>query len=201
MADKKLFVSHAGADLETIMEIVGPLRNLPLGLHVAGQEVGPGHSRAELTSRLADSDLMIVFLTETAADDHWVHQEVGFATARDVLILPLVEDESFQRGYSSDCEGVDFHSDQLELTVFNLLSRLRTTLAPLGNLSKPSWYVEFPCSVTGCGTMVTLGIGDQQKTLWQRYKHGDTLAATCQECSAQYQFNPATLGFVGRQDP
>lgn len=200
MADKTLFVSHAADDLETVTEVVGPLQNLPLGVHVAGQEVEPGHGRGALTGRLANSDLLLALFTETAATDHWVQQELGYATAREITIVPITEDESLQRGYTQNLDGVELHPDRLELTVFNLLGRLRTKLAPLGNLSKPSWYVEFPCSASGCKTVVTLGIGDQQKTLWQRYKHGDTLTATCSECSTQYQFNPATLGYIGRRD-
>jgi hypothetical protein len=201
MADKKLFVSHAAADLETVSELVGPIYNLPIGVHVAGEEIEPGHSRRDLTGRLANSDLLLVLLTEAGADDHWVNQELGYATARDVPILPVVEADAYQKGYANGIESIEFDPDSLKITVFNLLCRLRSTLAPVGQLSKPGWYIEFPCGTNGCGTVVTLDIEQRQKSLWQQYKHGNALAATCPSCSVQYQFNPATLGFIGRQEP
>jgi len=201
MADKKLFVSHAPDDLESVSEIVGPVRNLPVDVHVAVEDVELGRSRRNLKGRLANSDLMLVFLTESAANNHWVNQELGYATAKGVPILPVVEDDAYQRGYSKEIESVEFEPDSPEITVFNLLCRLRSELDPIGELSKPGWYVEFPCSHAGCAAMVVLTIEQRQKELWQHYEHGDVLTATCEQCSTAYQFNPATLGFIQQIEP
>jgi hypothetical protein len=201
MADKKLFVSHAPDDLEAVNEIVAPVRNLPVDIHVAFEEVEPGRSRRNLKGRLANSDLMLVFLTEAATENHWVNQELGYATAKGVPMLPIVEDEPYQRGYSKEIEAVEFEPDSPEVTVFNLLCRLRSELDPIGELSKPGWYLEFPCSNTGCNTTVVLAIEQRQKELWKHFEHGDVLTATCEQCSTKYQFNPAKLGFIQQIEP
>lgn len=201
MADKQLFVSHAPADLEPVTEIMGPIRNLPFDVYVAVEEIEPGRSRRNLKGRLSNSDLMLSFLTESSVDNHWVNQELGYATAKGIPVLPVVESERYQRGYSKEIEGVEFDRENPEVTVFNLLCRLRSELEPIGELSMPSWYVSFPCSRKGCERTVTLDIERRQKELWQQYEHGNTITAECEACGSRYEFNPATLGFIERIDP
>lgn len=201
MAETQVFVSHAPEDLDRVTEIVGPLRNLPIDLYIAGEEVGPDRGRQHLKRRMADSDLVVSVLTEQARSDYWVNQEIGYATAEELTIVPLVPEAVDLPGYVADLDPVDLDEDTPEVTVYDLLSRLREELEPIGELTMPSWYLSFRCTRTDCSAMVILDIERRQHELWKQYEHGNTITATCDDCGAAYEFNPATLGFIERIDP
>lgn len=198
MVDTRIFVSHAPEDLETVQEVLSPIRNLPVDVALAGEAVEPGRTRRTLEGQLANSQLLVSMLTDAGAAHYWVNQELGYAVAKGLPIVPVVEDESYQRGYIEGTDGVEFDHADLERTIFDLLCRLRSELEPLGSLSTPDWFLEFPCGREGCGHRVVLDIDRRQRELWQEYEHGRTIAVECEGCGSTYEFNPATLGYIRR---
>lgn len=201
MAEPRLFVSHATADLDAAQRLVGSLEHLPVRVSLAGEQVRPGRARRNLEGQLRNSDLLISLLTAEGAADPWVNQELGYAVAAGVPIVPVIEDESAVRGYHEGTEGVQFEGADLDVTAFNLLSRLRSELEPVGSMVGPDWFLSFSCTADGCGRTVHLEIEDHQTDLWGRAEDGDVLVATCPECETGYEFDPATLTFVDRVDP
>lgn len=198
MTGEQIYVSHAPTDLELVQELFSTVKNFPFGVHIALEEIESGQARDRLKGRLANSDVVVAVLTETAATSKWVNQEIGYAVAKGIPVLPLYEEEAHAGGFISDLEGVTIDRKDLVATVFNLLSRLRTELAPLGGLSVPDWYVRFPCTVPGCGHPVTLEIDQDQPKLWKRKEHGQLLVTSCEVCGTEYYFDPATIGYVRR---
>lgn len=198
MTGEQVYVSHAPADLGVVEEVVGTVRNFPFDTYVAMEEVEPGRNRENLAGRVANSDVVVAVLTADGAGDQWVNQEVGYASARGVPVLPLYESPDHRGGYLHRVEGVELDRENLSVTAFNLLCRLRAELAPLGALSEPTWFVRFPCGADGCDAAVTLEIEQRQKDLWRMREHGETLRARCGDCGAAYHFEPATMGFLGR---
>jgi hypothetical protein len=200
MTGEGVYVSHAAADLELVQDLFSTVKNFPFGVHVALEELGSGRSRTRLEGRLANSDLVVAVLTEAEADDTWVNQEIGYAVARGIPVLPVRDEGVRDRGFVSDVEGVTIDRDDLPATIFDLLGRLRSELAPLGSLSVPNWYVRFPCTVTDCDHPVTLELEQDQSRLRKLHAHGKLLPTSCGGCGATYYFDPATIGFVRRAD-
>jgi hypothetical protein len=201
MAEEQVFVSHAPADSDLVEDLFSTVRNLPISVHVALEAVEPGRSRRNLEGRLANSDVLVAVLTADSEYDQWVNQEVGYAIAKGIPVLPLSAESISTKGFIEDHERVRLEPEERDVTAFNLLCRLRSELQPLGSLSTPNWFVRFPCTFDDCGTPVTLSIEETQKSLWQMYKHNQALVANCEECGSRYFFNPATLGYVQRKDP
>ncbi|MFC6717218.1 toll/interleukin-1 receptor domain-containing protein [Natrialbaceae archaeon GCM10025810] len=201
MTGEQVFVSHAPTDLGLVQELFSTVKNFPFGVHVALEEVESGRSRKRLEGRLANSDVVVAVLTERAANSTWINQEVGYALAKGIPVLPMYESEDVRGGFITDVEGVQIDRENPSVTIFNLLCRLRGELAPLGALSVPNWYVRFPCTVPDCGHPVTLDIDKGQTKLWKLHKHGQALEATCRVCESRYYFDPATIGFIRREEP
>lgn len=199
MADTELFVSHAPADFDRISELVGPVRNLPITVSVAQDVVDPDRSRAQIKRRLANSDVALLFLSSGGATDQWVNQEIGYATAEQVPLLPLADDGVELPGYV-DTDPVTVSPDRPEQTVHDILSRLRDQLEPVGELTTPSWYLSFACTHSRCTATVMRAIEQTQHELWKTYEHGDTVTAVCDNCGTSYEFNPATLGFIEKYE-
>ncbi len=200
MTGEQLFVSHAPADLEMVQELFSTVKNFPFGVHIALEEVESGRSRSRLEGRLANSDIVVAVLTESSANSQWINQEVGYALANGIPVLPLYESESLRAGYIADLEGVKIDRENPSFTIFNLLCRLRAELAPLGAMSVPNWYIRFPCNLGGCGHPVTLELEEGQTKLWKLSKQGRAITATCDVCETAYHFDPATIGFLRREE-
>ncbi len=199
MSGEQVFVSHAPQDLELVGELFSTIKNFPFGVHIALEEVSSGRSRRRLQGRVANSDVVVAVLTDAGVKSEWVNQEIGYALAKGVPVLPLYDDERLRGGYLTDVEGVEIERESPTVTIFNLLSRLRAELAPLGALSVPDWYVRFPCTATGCEHPVTLEIDRGQTKLWKLHGHGRALETTCEMCDSRYYFDPATIGFLKRE--
>ena len=200
MSGEQVYVSHAPADLGLVQELFSTVKNFPFGVHIALEEVESGRSRKRLEGRLANCDVVVAVLTQDQSEYPWIHQEVGYAYSKGVPIIPVVDDQSLLRGYLEDLEGVAIDRDNPTVTVFNLLSRLRAELAPLGAMSVPNWYVQFPCNLGNCGNQVILDLEEGQTNLWKLHEHGRLLDTTCDVCNSTYYFDPATVGFVRRED-
>ncbi|WP_207588981.1 toll/interleukin-1 receptor domain-containing protein [Halomontanus rarus] len=199
MTGEQIFVSHAPADLELVQELFSTVKNFPFGVHIALEEVESGRSRKRLEGRLANSDLVVAVLTTQSAESKWINQEIGYALAKGIPVLPLYESDDLRGGFVADSEGVTLDRENLSFTVFNLLCRLRAELAPLGALSVPNWYIRFPCTLADCGHPVTLELEEGQTKLWKRHTHGQLLDVNCEVCESTYYFDPATIGFVRRE--
>ncbi|WP_323174033.1 toll/interleukin-1 receptor domain-containing protein [Natrialba sp. PRR66] len=199
MSGEQVFVSHAPGDLELVQDLFSTVKNFPFGVHIALEEIESGRSRARLEGRLANSDVVVAVLTERAATSQWINQETGYALAKGIPVLPLYDSEENRGGFIADVEGVAIDRENPSVTIFNLLCRLRSELAPLGALSVPNWYVRFPCTVSNCDHPVTLEIKRSQTKLWKLHQHGQTLSTTCANCGSQYYFDPGTIGYLRRE--
>ena len=200
MTGEQVYVSHAPGDLTLVQDLFSTVKNFPFGVHIALEELESVRDRKRLEGRVANSDVVVAVLTEDTADTTWIDQEIGYAVAKGIPVLPLRDEGVSRRGYVGDVEGVTVDRSDLTVTIFNLLSRLRSELAPLGALSVPNWYIRFPCTVPDCSHPVTLELEQGQTKLWKLYTHGKHLTASCAACGSTYYFNPATIGFRGRKE-
>ncbi|RQG90580.1 toll/interleukin-1 receptor domain-containing protein [Natrarchaeobius chitinivorans] len=201
MTGEQVYVSHAPADLELVQKLFTTVRNFPFDVHVALEEVDSNENRDRLEGRIVDSDVVVAVLTDRSANSRWVNQEIGYARAEGVPVLPVYEDEAYRGGFLADVEGVAIDRDHLARTVFELLTGIRAELTPLGPLSVPNWFMRFPCTVDGCREAVVLEIESAQQKLWKQHRHGHPLFVSCDGCDATYYFNPATIGFIRRDPP
>ena len=200
MTREQIYVSHAPGDLELVQELFSTVKNFPFGVHITFEAVESGRQRNRLEGRLANSDVVVAVLTTASADGQWINQEIGYAVAKGIPVIPLYDDEHHRGGFIDAVDGVEIDRQNPSVTIFNLLSRLRAQLAPLGALSVPNWYIRFPCTTPDCGHPVTLEIEQEQAKLWTRSKHGKLLTASCERCGSTYAFDPATIGYVRRND-
>lgn len=200
MTGEQLYVSHAPADLDLVQDLFSTVRNFPVGVHVALEEVESGRSRKRLEGRIANSNVVVAVLTERSADSRWVNQEIGYALAKGIPVLPLYTDADLRGGFLTDIEGVEIDRDDLSRTIFELLCRLRRELVPLGALSVPNWYVQFACTSARCTHPVVLELEEAQPKLWKLHEHGKLLSTSCADCGTTYAFDPATIGYVRREN-
>src|SRR6056297_1001601 len=144
MSGEQIFVSHGPKDLAVVQELFSTVKNFPFSVHIALEAVESNQNRDRLEGRLANSDVVVAVLTRNSTASEWINQEIGYAIAKGIPVLPLYEDPSVGGGFIDGVEGIKLDRENPTETVFKILSALRTKLAPLGSLSVPNWYIRFP---------------------------------------------------------
>jgi len=124
-----VFLSHSEADRRWVQWIAENAQNIGINVYMYEHDAQPGLPIAsKVQSAIENSQALVVLLTPNSEYSAYVQQEIGFARAKDKLIIPLV-----QPGISKRCfamlEGVEyitFDPANPEMALSRLLSYLKT---------------------------------------------------------------------------
>lgn len=193
---RQIFVSHDSQDIDEIEYLVQPLKYFPFEPYVAIKEHEPGELKRIIDDNLRESDVLLPFITETAVDNRWVNQEVGFAKGQEMTIVPVFEHSNMLSGFLEGTMGVKLHDDE-HRTIHDILGKLRHEFSPLGGFG-PDWYVEFICP--GCDEANYFAVGRDQYELLDMYEDDRHWSRTCTSCRAEHRFNPASFHYEGMRE-
>src|SRR6266550_992676 len=88
----RVFLSHSGTDAPWVKYIAGRAQAVGVEAYLYEHDPQPGHLIAEKVKQaIARSDAVVVLLTRSAHRSAYVQQEIGFAEAKDKLLVLLVE--------------------------------------------------------------------------------------------------------------
>lgn len=86
----RLFMSHINRDKSAVAELKGALEPYGIDAFVAHNDIHPTQEWIEVIQvALNTCDGLAAYLTNGYHDSWWTDQEVGFALARNVLVIPL----------------------------------------------------------------------------------------------------------------
>lgn len=89
----KLFMSHLAVQQQFVSEVASELPSLGVSCFVAHVSIEPSHEwQSVIETALRSCDAMAVFLHRGFHESLWCDQEVGFALARRVPVLPIAID-------------------------------------------------------------------------------------------------------------
>ena len=122
-----VFLSHSGADQRWVQWIAEHASSIDINVYMYEHDIQPGTPIAtKVQSAIENCQALVVLLTTNSEYSSYVQQEIGFAKAKDKLVIPLV-----QPGVSQRClamlEGVEyipFDTNNPELALSHLLSYL-----------------------------------------------------------------------------
>ena len=125
----KIFISHSGADRQWVEQIDVIAKNSGIDTYLYEHDPQPGKSVAEKVKQaIQNSDALVVLLTYNSQFSPYVQQEIGFAEARGMRIIPLVQPSIPERSLAM-LEGreyipFDFYNPQgAVLKLFNCLQQ------------------------------------------------------------------------------
>ncbi|MDD5571949.1 MAG: toll/interleukin-1 receptor domain-containing protein [Bacteroidales bacterium] len=90
----KIFVSYSDKDKKKMIALEKAIKNTSSELKpiIVAKDKKPGIPLSEkVKEAINNCDILIPILTRTSIDNQWVNQEIGFATAKDKKIFPIVE--------------------------------------------------------------------------------------------------------------
>jgi len=120
----KVFLSHSGADRPWAEWIARRATQVGIEVYLYEHDPKPGVPIAEkIQGAIQNSDALVVLLTPAGASSAYVQQEVGYASAFQRLVIPLVW-PGIQRGSLAMLEGkewVPFDPSNPDQALFRML--------------------------------------------------------------------------------
>ncbi len=128
-----VFVSHASRDRELALRLAAILDSLGIPTFVYEKYQVGGQNRFEvIRDRITECPYFVVLWTRRGRAREWVNQEIGFATAKDKQIIPLVETSPILKrriphlGFAELNDPLNLSPDQPEECIGELLRTLMT---------------------------------------------------------------------------
>lgn len=125
----RVFFSHATIDRQWVESVADQARAMEIIPYLAEHDPKPGTSLVEkVKAEIARSSAVIVFLTRSGYDSPFVHQEIAFALALGILVVPLVAPEVAGQDLAmlEGCEYIPFDFDDPTASQVNLTAALHT---------------------------------------------------------------------------
>ena len=134
----QFFVSHSSRDQSLVEQVCKRIEASDVRTYIAEHDFQPGGRLTEkITSNIDESDAVVVFLSEDAANSAIVREEIGYAMGKGILVVPLVTPAVAQQparlGMLLGLEYIVFDPDDpqeglLKLTDWaNAFARMRQT--------------------------------------------------------------------------
>jgi len=123
----KLFISHKSEHKKLVKELSNSLLPYGISCFVAHEDIEPTTEwRNEIENALRSMDVFLAFLTDNFSDGDWTNQEVGFAIARGVPIIPLKISPKNPGGFMSIYQALNVQVNNPKLLtkkIFSLISQ------------------------------------------------------------------------------
>lgn len=88
----KVFISHSTREQGLVISLANLLSKFGIEILVAEWYLTPGECLdKKVLEQIKNSDCMVALLTRNGIRSNWVQQEIGYALAYNVLLIPLVE--------------------------------------------------------------------------------------------------------------
>jgi len=121
----KVFISYSTDDMNLVNELSNNIRKMGIEVYIAEHYPELGESLpSKIERNINSSDAMVVILTRMGARSEWVQQEIGFAKAKNKLIIPLVDEGVKIKGFIMDKEYLKINPENIQETIDKLLPKV-----------------------------------------------------------------------------
>jgi nucleoside 2-deoxyribosyltransferase len=111
----RLFISHKSEHKEDVSKLSGELKAYGISSFVAHTDIVPTREwRLEIEKALRSTDIFLAFITEDFFSSDWTNQEIGFAVARGIPIIPLMVSGVLPRGFLSEIQAQKGQNKEIE---------------------------------------------------------------------------------------
>lgn len=101
----RLFVSHRSSDKKSLAKVKAKLHGFGIDCFLAHEDIQDTKTWREMIKQgLQSCHAMVTVGTDQFKNSVWCNQEIGWALARGILVLPLLAGES-PEGFHSDIQG------------------------------------------------------------------------------------------------
>lgn len=111
----RLFISHKSEHKEDVSKLPEELKTHGISSFVAHTDILPTREwRLEIKKALRSTDIFLAFITEDFFRSEWANQEIGFAVARGIPIIPLMVSDVLPKGFLSEIQVQTGQNKEIE---------------------------------------------------------------------------------------
>lgn len=113
-----VFASYSSNDIETIKPILERISYVEgVKIFFAYQDLQPGEMiNRSITQNILNSDIFLLFYSESAKQSTYVQQEIGVALGHNKIIIPLLLDETKPTGMLANIQYLDLSVETKRLS-------------------------------------------------------------------------------------
>ena len=190
----RVFISFAAGDDDLVTQLndsISRLENvevyIPDWIQVEGKNMD-----YKVKEGLDSSHAVIVLITFNSTNTVWLNQQIGYAFAKNIPIILIVEKEINVKGFLEQSDFIMYMRGNSKRNVYQVISKLRT-IFPQYLLEPMIENFFVTCSVCNKKFLEPL---PSQDVLSQKVKNELFLKYSCQFCSTQLNIEPSTLSPV-----
>ena len=114
----RAFISHLSEKKEIATKLKKQLKAFGVSCFVAHEDIEPTKAwQDELEEALMSMDCLVALLTDGFHESKWTDQEIGFACARGVKVIPVMQG-AVPYGFIGKFQGVKFNPETIAWEVF-----------------------------------------------------------------------------------
>ena len=121
-----IFISYSTDDsdkIKPILELLSPIQDTKI--FFAEKTISPGDNISQtIINNIKNSDVFVVFYSESAIKSNYVQQEIGVAKSNDKIIVPILLDSNKPTGMLEGIDYLNFYDQTKQLTEINRLYNL-----------------------------------------------------------------------------
>jgi len=187
----RIFLSYGSGDEQYVRALWDSVSVVDgLELYVAEWVQAAGVSlRDKVAYGIDGSRCLIAFYTSAGISSQWMNQEVGYAYAKRVVIIPIKEDYVEIKGFLEGVEYIKFDPYDFNNTIYNVLSRLRSIFPQL--ILEPrltNFWITCPTE-----SEKFLAVLPTQEEINAVISKNQYFVFTHQKCGTMIHINPKTL--------
>ena len=117
----RVFISHLASKKEIASKLKDDLRLFGITSFVAHEDIEPTSEwQKEIETALMTMDCLVALMDEGFHESNWTDQEVGYACARGVKVIPIIRGVN-PYGFIGKFQGVKYDSKNMGWRVFRLI--------------------------------------------------------------------------------
>lgn len=132
----KLFISHLSSFKEKTAQLQTALRKYGISAFVAHEDIHPTKEwQIEIEKALFSMDALAAILVAGFSDSQWTDQEIGIALGRNVLVIPIIKEQT-PYGFISKYQGLKTNGktiNQVAESIFVTIANHKSTKNIMAN--------------------------------------------------------------------
>lgn len=136
---------------------------------------------------LGSSHLVIALMTFNSTNTMWLNQEIGYACAKNIPIISVVEKGIEVQGFLEGQRHIVFQRGDFRLNIFQIISQMRKILS-----RRKFTMTHFKVACPTCHKKYSKLLPSQKK-MDAMIRHGQKLTHQCKFCSATLCTDPFNL--------
>lgn len=125
----KTFIGYSSRDEPYVARLCKSLDTVGANPYVAEWWLEAGRPLAEkIEKNIAVSTCLVALLSDEANRSPWVHEEIGYAMAKGIPVIPVVEDGVKIRGFLEGLEYIAYDKYDFDETTYRIITSVRTVV-------------------------------------------------------------------------